>query len=1087
MKIEHKITLKITLLSVICGLLIWIIDSLLHYFASHADSFWGLLILNLSPEEFYHRLIILVCFIISGIFFSKFFVARKKAEKALRQSEKNYRIVVENANEAIIVAQEGKIPFANKKIMEITGYAEEELRSRSFIDLIHPDDRDMVGANYLRRQRGEEVPPVYSLRALDKNGNLKWAEVKEIPFPWKGHPAILYFLKDITDYKLTEELLQKRLAIEKIVSEISSRFINLPAGDIASHIQHALQTIGQFASVDRAFVSLFSANKTTVDKIYEWHAQGTQSKSDRFMEGSLQPFQWSINQCHCFETVYIPRVADLPPEANTAKEIWQAEGIQSILAIPLVLNESVIGFFGFHSERAEKFWREDDINLFKMVAELFANVILRQRGEEALQKIQESFQWLAQENFTIAEIGQILSSTLDIEEVYGSFAEEVRHMIPFDRLAITTINSETDTFTLSYVAGPQLEERRLGDIIPLAGTGLEEVLKTRSSLLIGKKNREMVIRRCPGLLSTFRAGYQSCMLIPLISKNEVIGGLNFQSTQPDAYTEADMKLAERVGAQIAGAIANAQLYAKQKQGEEALRSSEERYRLLVENAPLGILSIDTQGQIIDVNPELSTMFGSPSKQATQSINMLTFPPLMKAGIADHFRCCLETGEGGSFETPYTTKWNKEVYLRYHLTPIRNKDAQISGVQAIMENISDKKKLESQLTQSQKMEAIGTLAGGIAHDFNNILSAIMGYTELAVLGVPENPPAKQNLQEVLKASHRAKDLVRQILTFSRQGEQERKPVLISPIVKETLKLLRASLPSTIEVRQNMESETGIIEANLTQIHQVVMNLCTNAAHAMKENGGVLEVSLANAEMDIDTTAQHPDIHPGPYLRLTVSDTGVGIAPDLLERIFDPYFTTKKVGEGTGLGLAVVHGIVKSHGGIVKVYSEPGKGSTFHIYFPRIDGFQEITETQKDELLPVGGHERVLLVDDEQALVDLGKKMLEHLGYEVAVRTSSVEALELFRNRPDRFDLVIMDFTMPNMTGDKLAQEMMRLRPGLPVILCTGFSERISEMKAKALGIQDFVMKPFDLNDLARTIRRALDHNIKRILTRNLQFL
>ncbi len=738
MKTEHKIIL----LSVIGGLFIWIIDSLLHFFASDEDSFWGLLILNLSPGEFYHRLVIMVCFIISGIFFSKFFVARRKAEKALRQSEKNYRMVVENANEAIIVAQEGKIPFANKKIMEITGYAEEELTSRSFTDLIHPDDRDMVGANYLRRQRGEEVPQVYSLRALDKNGNLKWAEVKEIPFPWKGHPAILYFLKDITDYKVTEELLQKRLAIEKLVAEISSRFINLPPGDIESHIKRALQTIGEFASVDRAFVSLFSVDKTTVDKVYEWNGQGIQVRPDKFMGVSLQPFQWSINQFNRLETVYIPRVADLPPEANNEKEIWQAEGIQSILAIPLALNESLIGFFGFYSERAEKSWREDDLNLFKMVAELFANVIVRQRGEEALQKIQESFQWLAQENFTIAEIGRILSSTLDIEEVYGSFAEEVRNLIPFDRLAITTINSETNTFTLSYVAGPPMEECNLGDIIPLAGTGFEEVLKTRSSLLIGEKNREMVIRRYPSLLPTFRAGYQSCMLIPLISKNEVIGALNFQSKDSDAYTEADVKLSERIGAQIAGAIANSQLYAKQKQGEEALRSSEERYRLLVENAPLGILSIDTQGQIIDVNPELSTMLGSPSKQATQAINMLTFPPLVKTGIADHFRCCLETGEGGAFETPYTTKWDKGVYLRYHLTPIRNKDGQISGVQAIMENISDKKKMESQLTQSQKMEAIGTLAGGIAHDFNNILSAIMGYTELAVLGVPENLPAKQ---------------------------------------------------------------------------------------------------------------------------------------------------------------------------------------------------------------------------------------------------------------------------------------------------------------------------------------------------------
>lgn len=517
---------------------------------------------------------------------------------------------------------------------------------------------------------------------------------------------------------------------------------------------------------------------------------------------------------------------------------------------------------------------------------------------------------------------------------------------------------------------------------------------------------------------------------------------------------------------------------EEKIAEEKLRESEERYRRLVENAPLGIISVDRRGQIIEVNPVFLSILGSPSEQATRTINMLTFPPLVQMGISGNIRRCLDGGEPGIYEAPYTSKWGKEAYLRYHLTPIHDGDGQVVGVQAIVEDISERKKLEVQLLQAQKMEAIGTLAGGIAHDFNNILAAIMGYTELANLDVPEGSNARYKLNEVLKASHRAKDLVRQILAFSHQGRQERKPVEMSPLIKEILRLLRASLPSIIEIRQHIDTDTDIIETDPTQIHQVLMNLCTNAAHAMRENGGVLEVSLKKVDMDGFAVAQHPDFQPGSYLRLSVSDTGHGMTREVLKRIFDPYFTTKEVGEGTGLGLAVVHGIVKSHEGAITVYSEPGKGSTFQVYFPRIDRAKGVEATQRAEPFPMGKQECILFVDDEQPLADMGKQMLEHLGYRVAVRMSSIEALKLFQAQPKRFDLVITDMTMPNMTGDKLSRELMGIRPDIPIILCTGFSERITAEKVQELGIREFAMKPLLMSDLAKTIRRVLDQPGKR---------
>jgi CheY-like chemotaxis protein len=299
-----------------------------------------------------------------------------------------------------------------------------------------------------------------------------------------------------------------------------------------------------------------------------------------------------------------------------------------------------------------------------------------------------------------------------------------------------------------------------------------------------------------------------------------------------------------------------------------------------------------------------------------------------------------------------------------------------------------------------------------------------------------------------------------------------------VVQEAAGLIRAGLPATISMALSLPATPLTVLADPTQIHQVLMNLCTNAAHAMRERGGILEVSLAKFDLLPGLSSPYPEMGPGPYLKLQVKDTGYGIPAEVLPRVFDPYFTTKEVGEGTGLGLAVVHGITKSYKGGITVSSEPGKGTTFEIYIPRVETPRVPITSDQKEPLPLGGHERILFVDDESAIAEIARSILKHLGYEVEVRTSSIEAREKFRANPDRFDLVITDMTMPNMTGDRLAQEILSIHPGMPIILCTGFSELITEEKAKALGIQEFIMKPLVMKDLAVVIRRALDRKKKK---------
>lgn len=516
---------------------------------------------------------------------------------------------------------------------------------------------------------------------------------------------------------------------------------------------------------------------------------------------------------------------------------------------------------------------------------------------------------------------------------------------------------------------------------------------------------------------------------------------------------------------------------KRKQAENALRESEERFRVLFEWAPDPFYIYKMDGALLEVNKATEKLIGYKKQELIgnnfSEIGIFSGEDLPKA------LSFLEKNQKGEPTEPDKFKLYRKngeaAYAVISTHPVTIRGEKL--VLGIARDITDRKKaeegskkLEAQLRQAQKMEAIGTFAGGIAHDFNNILSAIVGYTELAMDKTSKNTPLHDYLQEVFHAGLRARDLVKQILTFSRQAELDLKPVQVQLIVNQALKFLRSSLPSSIEIRHNIASDACVL-ADPSQIYQVLMNLCANAKHAMRETGGQLEVSLAEVQLDDGFATGNPGARVGPHLKLTVSDSGEGMSAEVREKMFDPFFTTKGKEEGTGLGLAVVHGIVKSCGGFITVSSEPGRGSTFNVFLPVIEPQHEPRAKIKGPL-PTGS-EQVLFVDDEKLLVEIGKKMLERYGYQVTSRTSSVEALELFKAKPEKFDLVITDMTMPNMNGLELASEMIRLRPEMPVILCTGFSEKITQAVVEAAGIKAFMLKPLSLDDLMRTARKVLD--------------
>ncbi|WP_321492542.1 ATP-binding protein [uncultured Desulfobacter sp.] len=504
--------------------------------------------------------------------------------------------------------------------------------------------------------------------------------------------------------------------------------------------------------------------------------------------------------------------------------------------------------------------------------------------------------------------------------------------------------------------------------------------------------------------------------------------------------------------------------------ENELRNSRHKFMSMVENIGIGVSLISSRMEVLELNRQMRKWFPAVDT-ATRPICFKVYndPPgdTVCGWCPTH-----KTLQDGKVHKSTTSTPTASGIRNYRITssPIVDSEGKITAAIEMVDDITEQLYLEKQLHQAQKMESIGNLAGGIAHDFNNILFSVIGFTELALDEAAKGSTMEDSLQEVHAAGKRAKELVSQILSFARKSNEEIKPVNLGKIVRESLKLIRSSVPSDIEIRKIIDS-SSLVLGNSTLLQQVLMNLAINATDSMEANGGILDVCVSDVTVDQSFAEKHDLPGPDDYVKITVSDTGRGIPPDKIQLIFEPYYTTKDLGKGTGLGLASVYGTVKKYGGTITVESQPDQGTVFTILLP-VSGKENAVQPYQPEALP-RGVEKILFVDDELPIVKMGQQVLERLGYEVTTKTSSIEALELFQEKPNEFDLVITDMTMPDLTGEKLAVELMKVRRNIPVIICTGYSKKISDEKASEFGIKAFAYKPMVKSDLAKTVRKVLD--------------
>lgn len=596
----------------------------------------------------------------------------------------------------------------------------------------------------------------------------------------------------------------------------------------------------------------------------------------------------------------------------------------------------------------------------------------------------------------------------------------------------------------------------------IAGLGYNqnEIARQNISRVMVPEQRSQV----PGYLSRLRQGKKTTGKVTFITKSGQFRLMEFSSIVGRQSDNGEV------------AYCLARDITDSERTEKALAESQERFNNIFQTAAAGMMIVSNSTHlVVEVNPAAIQMIGRAADQiAGEAFDKFVISPPADDTMPT------DSGAIDPIECELIADNNEPIPILKTMRPMEFNGqphwiVSFVSIERIKEAEAAKREAESQLNRSQHLQAIGTLAGGIAHDFNNILYGVIGYTQLALDDAPKGSLLQENLQQVLQGSRRAKDLIAQILTFSRQDDTEKKPIQPAPLIKEALKLLRASIPASVDIKSNIEPMTQMILANPTQLHQVVMNLCTNAAQAMLPQGGLMKVTLGEVMLESEMCSLHGTVLPGPYVQLVVSDTGAGMPESVMKRIFEPFYTTKRQGSGTGMGLAVVLGVVQSHGGYIRVNSDLGKGSTFEVLLPVAKPTQK-HEVEHETQTP-GGSEHILFVDDEKQLIKMGHQMLTKLGYQVTAVQDPMEALDLFRNDPDAFDLVITDLTMPKMSGIKLSRQILHLRPDLPILMCTGYGDEIPPVKIKETGIRELILKPILRNQLTAAIRRELDINLE----------
>lgn len=1031
---------------------------------------------------------------------------QKQAEKSLRESEGKFKDLVEQSIAGVYLIQDGLFKYVNAKFAEVLGYSMDEMTGKKGAkDIIYEDDLPLVEENLRKRISGELRELHYGFRIKTKNGDVKYAEVYSSRTTYQGKAAVIGTLLDLTERRQMEESLRENEEVFRLLFEKSGDAnLLMENGCFIDCNEAALKILG---CTDKSQIMNLSLADVSPPKQPDGSLsqERVQAEAARALQQGTNRFDW-LHQGFDGELRYLDVILtpislkgkrllyvtwrDISQRRKTEQDLLYMNALYSAMQDVsldgvLVVNDE--GQMVSSNARFAEIWGIPD------------DILTTRSNEKALA-------------FALSKLVNPDDYLQTVMALYPQRDEKSRQEIylhdgrVLDQYSAPVMEPEGKYYGRIWFFRDITERKRIEEALSQNEATLRSVFNASPIGLCTMKGRvfQSANKAWYDLFGYTEAeiiGHTTRILYENDAEYDRIGRELYENLKDRGLAMVQTRIRRKDGdlrdvIVIAaplereypshGTVVTIEDITDRMRAEEELKESQRRLFDIIEFLPDATLVIDRYGKILAWNRAIEIMTGVKKEDMLGKGDYeyaLPFYGTRRPILIDLALC-----QDKETEKQYTTiqRWGDvlfgeahtpnlppgNIYLSATASVLRDSSGEVIAAIECIRDITERGRLEAQLRQAQKMEAIGTLAGGIAHDFNNILASTIGYTELAIMNIGKPNLLDGYLAQVMKACDRAKNLVNQILVFSRQREQERKPIDMTVAVKEALKLLRASLPSTIKIDLHFPPEPATVMADPTQIHQIVMNLCTNAAQAMRENGGELDVNLFHFTVPGTMVEFNPVFKAGPYVHLVVKDTGHGIDPAIIDKIFDPFFTTKRHQEGTGLGLSVVYGIVNSYDGVIQVKSEPGQGTTFNVYIPATEEIKVASEQKTTEPIP-GGHESLLLVDDEELLVQAMENYLGALGYDVVSSTNSPEALYMVQENPHRFDLMITDMTMPHMTGLKLSREVLALNPLLPIILCTGYNESITEEEVKRSGIKEFVLKPVSLQKMAYLIRQVLD--------------
>ncbi len=1020
---------------------------------------------------------------------------QKNAEQALRDSEEKYRVTFESITDSITVTRmaDGRYRYVNDGFCHQTGYLREEVLGKTPFELnmyVNPEERERFIETLKRTGKVENV--VLSLRR--KSGEIYYSEFSGKPISYAGEECLLAQSKDISDRKRAEDALQEseRYLSTILQTAVDGFWVLDHTGRVmdvnSAYCAMSGYTRDEMIGLKISELDAVESTKETAARIEAVMSKGSDTfeTKHRRKDGTVWPVEISTTYLKAYGGRFVCFCRDLTERNNSLEKLRDQEELLSMILDAtedgILLGHSD-GSFSYTNNRFVQMWHISDAAIATGDRAALHQEVLRQLEDpdgfiESLRKAylsNESVMGLL--HFKDGRVFQRFSKpVLKNGQVMGrlwSFRDITKQKEAEERLKETQRQLSTLMSNLPGMAYRCRNDRNW--TMMFVSEGCFSLTGYKAEDLVGDTNVSY------GSLIKESDRHMVWDAIQTALRNKSPFNLTYRIHRADRREvwvwEQGQGVFDVHGNVIAleGFITD---ITEKKQTEVALKKSEEKYRAIFENKGTATGIFGDDRTILECNAVFEELSGYSRSEIIDKKKWSDFVVQedLDRMLLYHAK---RLNEGDPPPSQYECRiMNKADQIKTVIVNVnlvgKNRIVSLTDISDRKQAEKERERLQAQLLQAQKMESIGTLAGGIAHDFNNILASILGYSELTLMDLPAESPIRNKLEAIYTSAVRARDLVAQILSFSRKDDQVRSPIKLHLMIEDALKLLRPAIPSTIRIRTQIDAACRIM-GDPSRIDQVIMNLCTNAYQAMLETGGTLGISLSRTEMDGEITGL-TGLPRGFYAKLIISDTGIGIPPKDLERIFEPYFTTKEKGKGTGLGLAVVHGIVKSHKGTILVESQAGKGAEFYVYLP-LTGPGLDQDTNGLEVHVNGGSEQILLVDDQEDVLDIEKKMLERLGYKTMATTSVRNALRLFSRQPHRFDVVITDMTMPDMTGDKLAGELRKIRSDIPIILITGYSQLINKEKAESMGINGFLIKPVQMSHMAKAVRKVIDERSK----------